>query len=141
MKVPLWWIAAATEKTNLLGARRIQLILPSRLSGAAFLFGQGALDASHGGDAARECALRGCRFSVLADEKPGLAPVGMHGEKKYRAHLVEVRSLFAITSPSVHSLQRPENINNLYPVVTSGGKQAGNHSQRLVAFSGAEAGH
>ena len=39
--------------------------------------------------------------------------------KKYRAHLVEVRSLFAITSPSVHSVQRPENINNLYPVVTS----------------------
>ena len=39
--------------------------------------------------------------------------------KKYRAHLVEVRSLFAITSPSVHSVQRFENINNLYPVVTS----------------------
>jgi hypothetical protein len=39
--------------------------------------------------------------------------------KKNRAHLVEVRSLFAITSPSVHSVQRFENINNLYPVVTS----------------------
>ena len=33
--------------------------------------------------------------------------------KKYRAHLVEVSSLFAITSPSVHSVQRSENINNL----------------------------
>ena len=30
-------------------------------------------------------------------------------EKKYRAHLAEVRSLFAITSPFVHSVQR------LYP--------------------------
>src|SRR6476619_3348221 len=39
--------------------------------------------------------------------------------KKYRAHLAGVRSLFAITSPSVHSVQRPENINNLYPLVTS----------------------
>ena len=40
-------------------------------------------------------------------------------ENKYRAHLVEGRSLFAMTSPSVHSVQRPENINNLYLVVTS----------------------
>src|SRR4051812_32852362 len=28
-------------------------------------------------------------------------------------------AFFAITSPSVHSVQRPENINNLYPVDTS----------------------
>jgi hypothetical protein len=36
---------------------------------------------------------------------------------------------FAITSPSVHSVQRPENINNLYPVVTSRreGKRANTH--------------
>ena len=32
---------------------------------------------------------------------------------------LEVPSLFAISSPSVHSCQRPENIKNLSPVVTS----------------------
>ena len=50
------------------------------------------------------------RFQALCAPPP---------KKNIRAHLVEVRSLFAITSPSVHSVQRPENINNLYPVVTS----------------------
>ena len=49
--------------------------------------------------------------------------------KKYRAHLVEVRSLFAITSPSVHSVQSPENINNLYPSLRLDGKASG---QRLT---------
>src|SRR3981189_2160540 len=34
-------------------------------------------------------------------------------------HLAEVRSLFAITSRCFHPVLRPENINNLYPVVTS----------------------
>ena len=53
----------------------------------------------------------------------------------------EVRSLFAITSPSVHSVQSPENINNLYPSLRLDGKASGQHSQRLVAFSPTEAGH
>ena len=38
--------------------------------------------------------------------------------------------------------KRPENINNLYPVVTSRRESKwGKRSQRLVAFSPAEAGH
>ena len=32
---------------------------------------------------------------------------------------------FAITSPSVHSVQRPENINNLYPSLRLDGKASG----------------
>src|SRR3981189_3988143 len=41
--------------------------------------------------------------------------------KKSGASRKDSLAFFAITSPSVHSLQRPENINNLYPVVTSRG--------------------
>jgi hypothetical protein len=48
---------------------------------------------------------------------------------------------FARTSPSVHSVQRPENISNLYPSLRLDGKQAGKGSPRLVAFSPTEAGH
>jgi hypothetical protein len=40
--------------------------------------------------------------------------------EKNRVYPIKIHSFFfAITSPSVHSVQRPENINNLYPVVTS----------------------
>src|SRR3981189_2325193 len=39
--------------------------------------------------------------------------------KKSGASHKDSLAFFAITSPSVHSVQRPENINNLYPVVTS----------------------
>ena len=39
--------------------------------------------------------------------------------KKSGASCKDSLAFFAITSPSVHSAQRPENINNLYPIVTS----------------------
>ena len=41
------------------------------------------------------------------------------GRKKSGASHKDSLAFFSIASPSVHSVQRPENINNLYPVVTS----------------------
>jgi site-specific DNA recombinase len=61
--------------------------------------------------------------------------------KKNRAHLVEVRSLFAITSPSVHSVQRPENINISAPSLRLDGKASGQTLTEMGRISPAEAGH
>ena len=58
------------------------------------------------------------------------------------AHLIEVRSLFSITSRCFHPVQRPENITISSPSLRSlDGKACGQTITGLVAFSPTEAGH
>ena len=60
----------------------------------------------------------------------------------YRGHLIEVRSLFSITSRCFHPVQRPENITISSPSLRSlDGKACGQTLTGLVAFSPTEAGH
>ena len=76
-------------------------------------------------------------FDTNRNEPPCLSAA----EKKSGASHKDSLVFFAITSPSVHSVQRPENINNLYSVERLDGKASGQTLTGLVAFSPAEAGH
>ena len=53
------------------------------------------------------------------EDAPSDFPWALRRRKKSGASRKDSLSFFAITSRSVHSVQRPDNINNLYPIVTS----------------------
>ena len=76
------------------------------------------------GNFLKKIGLRASFFGLKKSAAPGVddereGEVGPARSSREALHLIKVRSLFAITSRRFHPVQRPENINNLYPVVTS----------------------